>query len=43
MIFYSKAAKTTKGDFSVSDLCGLRGLVVKFVLVFAFLRQILWV
>lgn len=38
-----KAAKATKGDFSVSDLCGLRAPVVKFVFVFAFWRQIPWV
>ena len=40
---FHKAAKAPKGDFSVSDLWGLRALVVKFVFVFAFWRQIPWV
>jgi hypothetical protein len=40
MILHSKTAKATKGQFSVSNLWGLRGLVVKFVSVFASLRKI---
>jgi hypothetical protein len=40
MIFHSKAAKTTKGQFSVSNLWDLCGLVVQFVFVFASLRKI---
>ena len=40
MIFYSKAAKATKGEVFVLDLCGLCGLVVKFVFVFASLCRI---
>jgi hypothetical protein len=36
--FHSKAAKATKGEYSVSDLGGLCGLAVKFVFAFAFSR-----
>jgi hypothetical protein len=40
MISDSNAAKATEGQFSVSNLWGLRGLVVKFRFVFASLRKI---